>query len=79
MREEIKKNWNDGEIAAVRARYGSTKGFKQVEEEINLPAGTLYKIVNGIPDYRGTRRSIGKWLRRMASSPITPEPKSKQR
>lgn len=75
MREEIKKNWDDGEIAAVRAWYESTKGFKQVEKEINLPAGTLYKIVNGIPDYRGTRCSIGKWLRRMASSPITPEPK----
>lgn len=77
MSEEIKKNWDDGEIAAVRAWYESTKGFKQVEEEINLPTGTLHKIVNEIPDYRGTRRSLGKWLRRMASSPTATEPKKK--
>lgn len=80
MSEEIKKNWDDGEIAAVRAWYESEKGFDQVEREINLPSGTLYKIVNDIPDYRGTRRSLGKWLRRMCATTATPErPKKKKR
>lgn len=80
MSEEIKKNWDDGEIAAVRAWYESEKGFDQVEREINLPCGTLYKIVNDIPDYRGTRRSLGKWLRRMGATTATPErPKKKKR
>ena len=80
MSEEIKKNWDDGEIAAVRAWYESEKGFDQVEREINLPSGTLYKIVNDIPDYRGTRRSLGKWLRRMCATTATPErPKKKRR
>lgn len=27
MSEEIKRNWDDGEIAAVRAWHESTKGF----------------------------------------------------
>lgn len=80
MSEEIKKNWDDGEIAAVRAWYESEKGFDQVEREINLPCGTLYKLVNEIPDYRGTRRSLGKWLRRMDATTATPErPKKKKR
>ena len=80
MSEEIKKNWDDGEIAAVRAWYESEKGFDQIEREINLPSGTLYKLVNAIPDYRGTRRSLGKWLRQMAVSTATPErPKKKKR
>lgn len=73
MSEEIKKIWDDGEIAAVRAWYESEKGFDQVEREINLPSGTLYKLVNEIPDYRGTRRSLGKWLRRMDAAAATPE------
>ena len=51
-----------------------------MEREINLPCGTLYKIVNDIPDYRGTRRSLGKWLRRMGATTATPErPKKKKR
>ena len=80
MSEEIKKNWDDGEIAAVRAWYESEKGFDQVEREINLPCGTLYKLVNEIPDYRGTRRSLGKWLRRMDATTATPErPQKKKR
>lgn len=80
MSEEIKKNWDEGEIAAVRAWYESTKGFDQVEREINLPCGTLYKLVNEIPDYRGTRRSLGKWLRRMGTTAATPErPQKKKR
>ena len=80
MSEEIKKIWDDGELAAVRAWYESDKGFDQVEREINLPSGTLFKLVNEIPDYRGTRRSRGKWLRRMGAITAMPEkPKKKKR
>ncbi|MDE6205166.1 MAG: hypothetical protein K2F66_03485 [Duncaniella sp.] len=80
MSEEIKRNWDDGEIAAVRAWYESTKGFDQVEKEINLSTGTLFKLVNEIPDYRGTRRSLGKWLRRMGATATTPNiPRKKKR
>lgn len=80
MSEEIKKIWDDGEIAAVRAWHESEKGFDQVEREINLPSGTLFRIVNEIPDYRGTRRSVGKWLRRMDAMTAKPEkPKNKRR
>lgn len=80
MSEEIKRNWDDGEIAAIRAWYESTKGFDQVEKEINLPTGTLFKLVNEIPDYRGTRRSLGKWLRRMGATATTPNiPRKKKR
>ena len=51
-----------------------------MEREIKLPCGTLYKIINEIPDYRGTRRSLGKWLRRMDATTVTPErPKKKKR
>ena len=68
------------ELAAVRAWYESDKGFDQVEREINLPSGTLFKLVNEIPDYRGTRRSLGKWLRRMGAITAMPEkPKKKKR
>ena len=42
MSEEIKRNWDEGEIAAVQAWYKSTKGFDQIEKEINLPSGTLF-------------------------------------
>ena len=79
MSEEIKRNWDDGEIAAVRAWYESTKGFDQVEKEINLPSGTLFKLVNEIPDYRGTRRSLGKWLRRMGATAMTPDKSRKKK
>mgnify|MGYP007028758704 CR=1 FL=1 len=37
MSEEIKKNWDDGEIAAVRAWYESEKGLDQMEREYNRP------------------------------------------
>ena len=78
MSEEIKRNWDEGEIAAVRAWYDSPKGFDQIEKEINLPSGTLFKLVNAIPDYRGTRCSIGKWLRRIGATATTPDkPKKK--
>ena len=79
MSEEIKRNWDDGEIAAVRAWYESTKGFDQVEKEINLPSGTLFKLVNEIPDYRGTRRSLGKWMRRMGATAMTPDKSRKKK
>lgn len=79
MSEEIKKIWDDGEIAAVRAWYESEKGFDQVDREINLPSGTLFKLVNEIPDYRGTRRSVGKWLRRMDAMTAKPEKPNKKK
>lgn len=80
MSEEIKRNWDDGEIVAVKAWYESTKSFDQVEKEINLPSGTLFKLVNEIPDYRGTRRSLGKWLLRMGAIATTPDkPRKKKR
>lgn len=72
MSEEIKRKWDDGEIAAVRAWYESTKGFDQIEKETNLSSGTLFKLVNEIPDYRGTRCSVGKWLRSFGSTPSAP-------
>ena len=80
MSEETKRNWDDGEIAAVRSWYESTKGFDQIEKEINLPSGTLFRLVNAIPDYRGTRCSLGKWLRRMdIKAASADEPKKKKR
>lgn len=80
MSEEIKKNWDDGEIASVRAWYESSKGFNEIEKEINLPSGTLLRLVNEIPDYRGTRCSIGKWVRRMSGTGrTTDKPKKKNR
>lgn len=80
MSEENKRNWDEGEIAAVRTWYESAKGFDQIEKEINLPSGTLFQLVNAIPDYRGTRCSIGKWLRRIGAATPTPaKPKKKKR
>ena len=80
MSEEIKRNWDEGEIAAVRTWYESTKGFDQIEKEIKLPSGTLFKLVNAIPNYRGTRCSIGKWLRSIGAATPTPaKPKKKKR
>ena len=37
MCEEIKRNWDEGEIAAVQAWYVSTKGFHQIESAGPLP------------------------------------------
>lgn len=79
MSKEIKKKWDDGEMFAVRAWYESTKGFDQIEKEINLSSGTLYKLVNEIPDYRGSRCSIGKWLRRMGAISTTMPDKPKKK
>ena len=66
MSEKIQKIWNKTEISLVKAWYDSGKGFAQLDEENNLDSGTLYNIVNSIPDYKGTRRSVGKWLRRQS-------------
>ena len=66
MSEKIQKTWNKTEISLVKAWYDSGKGFAQLDEENNLDSGTLYNIVNSIPDYKGTRRSVGKWLRRQS-------------
>ena len=79
MSEEIKRIWDEGEIAAVRTWYESTKGFDQIEKEINLPSGTLFKLVNAIPDYRGTRCSLGRWLRRMCAKTAAPNQTKKKK
>lgn len=70
MCEENKKCWDDSQISAVKAWHDSGKSFSQIDEEYNLEAGTLFKIVNDIPDYRGTRSSIRKWLRRQTGAYI---------
>lgn len=70
MCKEIKKFWDDSQISAVKAWYDSGKSFNQIDEEYNFEAGTLFKIVNDIPDYRGTRSSISRWLRRMTGARI---------
>lgn len=79
MSEEIKSNWDNSAIAAVRAWYESSKGFDQIEKEIKLPSGTLFKLVNSIPDYRGTRCSIGKWLRRIETTAPAPDKAKKKK
>lgn len=76
MSEKIKKSWDDTEIRLIKAWYESGKGFSQLDEENNLECGTLYKIVNSIPDYKGSRRSIGKWLRRHGLTEPAKEPQS---
>lgn len=72
MSEEIKKTWNKTEISLVKAWYESGKGFSQLDNENNLDSGTLYNIVNSIPDYKGTRCSVGKWLRKHTGTEQTP-------
>lgn len=83
MSEENQKNWNKTEISLIKAWYDSGKGFSQLDNENNLPSGTLYNIVNSIPDYKGTRRSVGKWLRKQIpteSVPVgSPDAKTKSR
>lgn len=70
MCEEIKKSWDDSQISAIKSWYDSGKSFNQIDEAYNFEAGTLFKIVNEIPDYRGTRSSISRWLRRMTGAAI---------
>ena len=70
MCEEIKKSWDESQISAIKSWHGSGKSFSQIDGEYNFEAGTLFKIVNAIPDYRGTRSSISKWLRRMTGALI---------
>lgn len=68
MCEENKKFWDASQISAIQAWHGSGKSFHQIDEEYNFASGTLFSIVNAIPDYRGTRSSISKWLRRMTGA-----------
>ena len=68
MCEENKKSWDESQISAIKAWHDSRKSFSQINEEYNFAAGTLFSIVNAIPDYRGTRSSISKWLRRMTGA-----------
>lgn len=78
MSEKIKKSWNKTEIGLIKAWYDSGKGFAQLDEENNLAFGTLYNIVNSIPDYKGTRRSVSKWLRsQVANEPVEQKPTRK--
>lgn len=73
MCEKIKKFWDESEILAVKAWYESEKGFQQIDKENNFPDGTLFELVNSIQDYKGTRHSIGRWIRRMCKpSPAVP-------
>lgn len=67
MREKIKKSWTKVEIALIKAWCECEKGFRQIDEENNLPSGTLFKLVNSIQDYRGTRASLRRWLREHGS------------
>lgn len=71
MSEEIKKNWDDSQISAIMSWYDSGKSFSQIDKQYNFGAGTLFKIVNAIPDYRGTRSSISRWLRRMTGAAVS--------
>lgn len=64
MCEENKKSWYESQICAIQAWHGSGKSFSQIDKEYNFAAGTLFSIVNAIPDYRDTQSSISKWLRR---------------
>lgn len=68
MCEENKKSWDESQISAIKAWHDSGKSFSQIDEEYNFATGTLFTIVNAIPDYRGTRSSISKWLRRMTGA-----------
>ena len=70
MCEENKKFWDESQISAINAWHSSGKSFSQIDEEYNFAVGTLFTIVNAIPDYRGTRSSISKWLRRSSDFKI---------
>ena len=71
MSEKNKKEWDEVHLAAVRQWYDSSVGFDQIDKANKFPCGTLSKLVNSIPDYKGTRGSIGRWIRRMAPAPAS--------
>ena len=77
MCEENKKFWDESQISAINARTADGKSFSQIDEEYNFAVGTLFTIVNAIPDYRGTRSSISKWSRRMTGA-LIPAPDAGQ-
>lgn len=63
MNEKINRNQDEFLFKCIQEWYETNKSFGQIEREQNLAAGTMLKKLNSIQDYKGTRRSIGKWLR----------------
>ena len=63
MNEKINQNQDELLLNCIQEWYETNKSFGQIEREKNLAAGTLIRKLNSIQDYKGTRRSIGKWLR----------------
>ena len=63
MSEEINQNQDEVLLKCIQEWYETNKSFGQIEREQNLASGTMLQKLNSIQDYRGTRRSIGKWLR----------------
>ena len=63
MSEKINQNQDKLLMKCIQEWYETNKSFGQIEREQNLVSGTMLQKLNSIQDYRGTRRSIGKWLR----------------
>ena len=63
MNEKINKNQDEVLLKCIQEWYETNKSFGQIEREQNLASGTMLQKLNSIQDYKGTRRSIGKWLR----------------
>ena len=63
MNEKINQNQDEVLLKCIQEWYETKKSFGQIEREQNLAVGTMLQKLNSIQDYRGTRRSIGKWLR----------------
>ena len=63
MSEKINQNQDKVLLKCIKEWYETNKSFCQIEREQNLASGTMLQKLNSIQDYRGTRRSIGKWLR----------------
>lgn len=86
MCEKISKKWDNAELNAIKDWFDSGKSFQQIDEMNNFPSGTLYTLVNAIPDYKGRRSSIKKWLGKMLPNmskivlqiPEQPKPKARK-
>ena len=63
MNEKINQNQDELLLKCIQEWYETNKSFGQIEREKHLAAGTMIQKLNSIQDYKGTRRSIGKWLR----------------
>ena len=63
MSAKINQNQDKLLLKCIQEWYETNKSFGQIEREQNLAAGTMLQKLNSIQGYRGTRRSIGKWLR----------------